>query len=132
MSLLKRRSSSSCIGGVPGWKGGLRAPNDARPAKASRPGGDSLGRLRAVLRIHRPELHGGPRGPCPAAVDPQVPGAGLVLEGAPDLGPPGLLLVSDGSLDCADDLHDFLVVHDFFPFALRAAFLRPARFAPCG
>src|ERR1019366_8328742 len=132
MSLLKRRSSSSCIGGVPGWKGGLRAPKDTRPAKASRPGGDSLGRLRALLRIHLPELHGGLREPCRQVVEAQVPGAVLVLEGDPDLGPPGLLLVSDGSLDCADDLHHFLVVHDFFPFALRAAFLRPARFAPCG
>src|SRR5580704_4076857 len=120
MSLLNRCSSSSCIAGSMAEESAgarrfraplRRGPVDPGPGASGRRAA-LLARLRRVLGIELAQLDGGVREVGRQVVEPQVVGAVLVLEGDPDLGPPGLLVVAHGSLHGADDLHHFLVVHD--------------------
>src|SRR5258708_4044315 len=128
MSLLNRSSSSACMAGSP------------RPGEQPRPGlgvswaharggaSELFGRLRGLLGVHVPHLDGGVGQSRGQIVESQVPRTIFVLEGDADLGPPGLLVVTDVSLNRTDELHHFLVVHGHLSFVGRARVSR-SRFA---
>ena len=137
MSLLNRCSSSSCMAeGSGGWRRERlsRGPAPRPPKGPRRPGrrAAALLALRRVLGIELAQLDGRVREPGRQVVEPQVPGAVLVLEGDPDLGPPGLLVVADVVRDTAPTICIIFLSFMILVLCVKSRSLERARFARGG